>query len=105
MTRWDIPARTRRAVLATVAVATLAVPVAAQQTDDLDLDALYRIKHEATTNSKVMETLSYLTDVYGPRLTNSPLMHQAADWAQKQMTAWGLANVRTEAWARSAAGG
>ncbi len=98
MTRWDFPARTRRAVLATVAVATLVVPVAAQRTDDLDLDALYRIKHEATTNSKVMETLSYLTDVYGPRLTNSPLMHQAADWAQKQMTAWGLSNVRTEAW-------
>ena len=45
-----------------------------------------------------METLSYLTDVNGPRLTNSPMMHQAAEWAQKQLTAWGLANVHTEKW-------
>ena len=98
MIRWEVPARTRRAVLATAVVATLAVPIAAQVGDQPDLDALYRIKQEATTNSKVMETLSYLTDVHGPRLTNSPLMHQAADWAQQQMVSWGLANVRTEKW-------
>ena len=99
MIRRDLPGRTRRAVLATAVVAaTLASPVVAQLRDQPDLDALYRIKQEGTTNSKVMETLSYLTDVHGPRLTNSPLMHQAAEWAQQQMTSWGLANVHTEKW-------
>ncbi len=99
MIRWTLSAGARRATMATAVVAaTLAIPVAAQLRDQADLDALYRIKQEATSNSKVMETLSYLTDVNGPRLTNSPMMHQAADWTQKQLTAWGLANVHTEKW-------
>jgi len=99
MIRWTLSAGARRAAMATAVVAaTLAIPVTAQLRDQADLDAIYRIKQEGTTNSKVMESLSYLTDVHGPRLTNSPLMHQAADWAQKQMTSWGLANVHTEKW-------
>jgi hypothetical protein len=99
MIRWTLPGGTRRAALATALVAaTLAVPVTAQLRDQADLDAIYRIKQEGVSNSKVMETLSYLTDVNGPRLTNSPMMHQAAAWAQKQLTAWGLANVHTEKW-------
>jgi carboxypeptidase Q len=99
MIRWTHPGRARRAALATALVAaTLAVPVTAQLRDQPDLDAIYRIKQEGGSNSKVMETLSYLTDVHGPRLTNSPLMHQAADWAQKQLTSWGLVNVHTEKW-------
>ncbi len=85
MIRWTLSAGARRAAMATAVVAaTLAIPVTAQLRDQADLDALYRIKQEATSNSKVMETLSYLTDVHGPRLTNSPMMHQAADWTQKQ---------------------
>ena len=99
MNRWTLAGGARRVALASaVAAATLTIPVTAQLRDQADLDALYRIKQEATGNSQVMETLSYLTDVNGPRLTNSPLMHQAADWAQKQMTSWGLANVHTEKW-------
>lgn len=45
-----------------------------------------------------METLSYLTDVYGPRLTNSPQMREAAAWAVARLKEWRLDNVRTEAW-------
>ena len=43
-----------------------------------------------------MEIESYLTDVYGPRLTGSPNIKEAADWAQKTMKEWGLANVHLE---------
>ena len=46
---------------------------------DKTLDVVHRIKTEAFDNSKVMEHLSYLTDLYGPRLTGSPEFHQAAD--------------------------
>jgi hypothetical protein len=89
----------RRVMIAAAMVATTLVsPAAAQTRDQADLDALYRIKQEGTSNSKVMETLSYLTDVHGPRLTNSPLMFQASEWAQQQLKAWGLANVHTEKW-------
>ncbi|MGV3516959.1 M28 family metallopeptidase [Luteitalea sp.] len=93
-----LPGGVRRAVTVVALAAALAAPAVAQVRDEADLDAIYRIKQEGTSNSRVMETLSYLTDVNGPRLTNSPMMHQAAEWAQKQMTSWGLANVHTEKW-------
>src|SRR4029077_9486146 len=63
-----------------------------------DLDAIYRIKEEGFQRSKVMEIESYLTDVYGPRLAGSPNIKEAADWAQKTMKEWGLANVHLETW-------
>src|SRR5438067_9941149 len=68
--------------------------------EKVDLDAVYRIKEEALTpqRSKVMEIESYLTDVYGPRLTGSPNIREAADWTMKSMKDWGLANVHLETW-------
>jgi carboxypeptidase Q len=67
-------------------------------TEKLDLDAVYRIKDEGLQRSKVMEIESYLTDVYGPRLTGSPNMKEAADWTTRTMKEWGLANVHLESW-------
>ena len=43
-----------------------------------------------------MEIMSWLTDVYGPRLTNSPGFRKAGDWAVKEMTPWGLVNVKLQ---------
>ena len=65
-----------------------------------DLDAIYLFKQEGLTaaRSKVMEIESYLTDVYGPRLTGSPNIKEAGDWAQKTMREWGLTNVHVEKW-------
>jgi hypothetical protein len=63
----------RRLSLAAAALAVLvAVPLAAQVAERLDYDAVYRIKEEGLQRSQVMEIASYLTDVYGPRLTGSP---------------------------------
>ena len=74
------------------------VPVAAQQApaERVDYDAIYKIKDEGFQRSKVMEILSWLTDVYGPRLTNSPGFRKAGEWAVKEMTSWGLTNVKLE---------
>ena len=91
----------RTAPLLAMAIGVLAaLPLTAQlaDTEKVDLDAVYRIKDEGLQRSKVMEITSYLTDVYGPRLTGSPEIKEAADWAQKTMKEWGLANVHTEAW-------
>jgi carboxypeptidase Q len=86
------------AILAAAFAALLGLPLAAQWTasDKPDLDATYRIKDEGFQRSNVMEIESYLTDVYGPRLTGSPNIKEAADWAQKTMKGWGLANVHLE---------
>src|SRR5215813_4464789 len=90
----------RRTIGLTAVLASfLVLPLAAQWPGEkLDLDAFYRIKEEGLQRSKVMEIESYLTDVYGPRLTGSPNYKEAADYAQKTMRDWGLANVHTESW-------
>src|SRR5687767_12976249 len=80
-------------------VAALALtPVSAQQApgERIDYDAIYKIKDEGFQRSRVMEILSWLTDVYGPRLTNSPGFRKAGDWAVREMSGWGLARVTLE---------
>jgi len=61
-------------------------------------DPIDRIKEEGTKRSQVMATLSYLTDVIGPRLTGSPNLKRANEWTRDKLKAWGLANARLEAW-------
>ena len=45
-----------------------------------------------------MDTMFQLTDVYGPRLTNSPQFRAAGEWAVKQLKEYGLDNVKLEKW-------
>ena len=85
--------------LTAVALALLfGVPITAQMQDKVDLDAIYKIKEEGLNRSQVMETLSYLTDVHGARLTGSPQIKAAAEWAKKKLMEWELANVNLEPW-------
>ena len=51
---------------------TLTGVLTAQSPEAVDLSVISRIKTEAFENSRVMDTLGYLTDVNGPRLTASP---------------------------------
>ena len=61
-------------------------------------DPILRIKDEGMKRSQVMETLSYLSDVIGPRLTASPGMKRANEWTRDQLTKWGLQNAKLEPW-------
>src|SRR5258705_425233 len=61
-------------------------------------DPIVRIRDEGLKRSQVMETLSYLTDVIGPRLTGSPNLKHANDWTQDKLASWGLKNAHQEAW-------
>ena len=56
------------------------------------------IRKEGMENSKIMNTLHYFTDLYGPRLTGSPNHVAAANWAVREMTAWGFSNAALEPW-------
>jgi hypothetical protein len=64
----------------------------------VDQDVLWKIRQEGTSNSQIMRTLHVLTDVHGPRLTGSPNLKAAGEWAVEQMHAWGLTNGRLEPW-------
>lgn len=61
-------------------------------------DPIERIKDEGMNRSQLMPTLSYLTDVIGPRLTASPNLKRANEWTRDKLTEWGLQNAHLEAW-------
>jgi Zn-dependent M28 family amino/carboxypeptidase len=85
----------RRVVALSLIFSMLSLPVAAQNGSG---DLLSRIRKEAMERSQIMKTMHMFTDVYGPRLTGSPNHRAAAEWAVKQMTAWGLENAHLEPW-------
>src|SRR5262249_25754867 len=83
---------------ATVLSVLASQPAIGQQTEKLDEAAIARIRDEGMQRSHVMEIESFLTDVYGPRLTGSPNAKAAGDWTIQEMKAWGITNPRFETW-------
>lgn len=61
-------------------------------------DVTARIRDEGLNRSQVMKTVLYMTDVIGPRLTNSPGLKRANEWTAKTLKEFGLENAKLEAW-------
>ena len=77
---------------------TLVVLTAAPRAEAPSADIGWSIRREAMEHSQIMKTLHVLTDVYGPRLTGSPNLKQAGEWAAHQLEQWGLVNAHLEPW-------
>lgn len=77
---------------------SLIIPCGALAQSGTDADINARIRKEGMENSQIMRTIHYLSDVYGPRLTGSPSLKAAGEWAIKQMREWGMENGHLEAW-------
>ncbi|RZJ63663.1 MAG: peptidase M28, partial [Flavobacterium sp.] len=60
--------------------------------------AVAKIRTEGLDKSKASEIAYQITDVAGPRLSNSPGLKRAQDWAVKYFNEMGLKNVHLEAW-------
>src|SRR5262245_28009051 len=92
--------RHNRAIAPIAAVLIFCRTAGAQvaQVEIVDLEMMKQIREEGMQRSQVMETLSWLTDVHGPRLTNSPQYKAASEWAKGKLTGWGLQNATLEAW-------
>jgi hypothetical protein len=90
----------RRAICLTALVvfATAVNPIAQKPQEQIDHATYARIRAEALERSQVMQTLSMLTDVHGPRLTGSPGLKAASDWVVTRAGEWGLKNARLEPW-------
>ena len=56
------------------------------------------IRKHGMDESQVMDIASWMTDVYGPRLTGSPMLDKATEWAVKQLKDWGYQNVHLDEW-------
>jgi carboxypeptidase Q len=87
----------RRSIATFLILILFSAPVLAQSSTD-DTALLAKIREEAMQRSQIMKTMHMFTDVYGPRLTGSPNHKNAAEWAVKQMTAWGMQNAHLEPW-------
>ncbi len=104
--------------LALALAVPLSLVIAQQPAEKIDLNAIHKLKTAegigagggfgrggggGRGGSQVMTTMYYLTDRYGPRLTNSPQFRAAGEWAVSQLKEWGMSNVHLEKW--STAGG
>ncbi|MVN92642.1 M28 family metallopeptidase [Mucilaginibacter aquatilis] len=66
----------------------------------VDAAAVNKIREEGLNRSQVMKTAFYLTDVAGPRLSGSPGLRKAQDWALNELKKYGLTNGKLEPWGK-----
>ncbi len=64
----------------------------------VDMQMMKKIKDEEKNNSQIAMIAHNITDVCGPRLTNSPGYNRALDWVTDICKKWGLQNAGREAW-------
>jgi hypothetical protein len=85
-----------RIIPAAVLLAALVAAPLAQAPERIDYATITQIREEGLSRSQVMDHVSWLADVYGPRLTGGPGILQASDWALKKFGEWGLSNPHRE---------
>ena len=75
----------------TTAIGFVAITIlfAQERAELIDYPMISAIRDEGLSHSQVMDHVSWLSDVYGPRLTGSPGHRQAAEWAQKKFVELG----------------
>lgn len=95
----DSPSRCIRGRVATLLCAALlfSSDVAFSQ-EKSDLATADHIRDAALNHSQIMDIVGYLTDVTGPRLTGSPNLKKAEEYARDKLREWGLANAHLEGW-------
>ena len=73
-----------------LSLAVLTISLSAQSPEPVDSAAIAKIREHGLQKSQVMETMFWLTDRYGPRLTGSKEFEEAGDWT--------VNSCRTGAW-------
>jgi hypothetical protein len=100
---YKFPAKSIAPLLVVIVLNCLPPMAALAETNTTDAtqvpEAIALIKEQGlTSNSQVMATLSYLSDVIGERLTGSPNLKHANEWTKMKLEMWGLTNAHLEAW-------
>jgi hypothetical protein len=86
------------ALIAAILIAIPTVLLAGGGTENIDYDMVTRIREEGFRDSKVMDILEELTDRIGPRVTGSPNMKKANEWAREKLTQFGISNAHLESY-------
>src|SRR5262245_29813096 len=84
--------------LTTMSCLFIALSIAAQTPERINVEAIEKIKAEASRQSQAMEIARNLTNVYGARLTNSPSIKAAGEYVRSKLVQWKLDDVRLEMW-------
>ena len=74
----------------------LSLPVGAAAQQGVDSDLIATIREEGFQRSEIMDLIGYMSDVLGPRLTGSPNMRRAQQWAKTKLESMGLTNATIE---------
>ncbi len=82
--------------VAVLALVVVSFGLAQMTPEKVDTIMINKSKDEGLKKSQVMDILSVLSDVYGPRLAGSPDYNEAAAWASQKLSSWGLQNVHFE---------
>ncbi len=82
----------------TISALALGLCFSAFAQEPVNTAIVQKIRTEGLEKSKAMDIAFHITDVSGPRLSNSPGLKRAQDWAVKYMKEMGLKNVHLEAW-------
>ena len=80
------------------AALAVSLPLAAQSSASVDDAAVEFLRQEGLERSQVMDHLSWICDVFGGRLTGSPNIRRAQDWALGRLEEMGLDEVRQDEW-------
>jgi hypothetical protein len=76
-------------------LAPTTAPAVSQPTTD---PVIMQIRREGLEHSQVEQTLDYLCNVIGQRLTASPSQKRASEWTRDMLDSWGLSNAHLEPW-------
>jgi len=87
---------TLRLTYTLAACSLVTLPALSQAPGLADVNA--QLRAQETKDSQLMWWLHEVTDVYGPRVTGSPGLRAAQDFAVGQMVKWGFSKVHLEAW-------
>lgn len=90
------PALVLPALILGAALPAVLTPALSAQ-EPVDEDAVAAIRRHGLEESQVMDLLSWICDVHGPRLTASPGMKRAQEWALTTLRDWGL-EAHLEPW-------
>jgi len=88
----------------TILLLSLFAVFACADDDISNADTYSLIRDEVQRGSSIDNSLAYLADVYGPRLTGTPRYLQMVRWVEQQMSEWGIETVRVEGYGQGKRG-
>src|SRR5881275_2494844 len=66
--------------------------------EPVDPAVIAKIRDEGLNRSQVLKTFEHFTEAIGPRLTGSPAVKAADDYAVDMLKQWGIRSAHLEAW-------